>query len=102
MGTRVTGCALNTAPSPQQILEVVASADRPSCCPRGTVHLKLQLRWDQVRSSTAGVGRPRALPVCVPALCADEQLQWEGMATPREEPSAWPAPTSCFIGFVGF
>lgn len=70
VGTRVTGCALNTAPGPQQILEVVASADRPSCCPRGTVHLKLQLRRDQVRSSTAGVGRPRALPVCAPPCCA--------------------------------
>lgn len=107
MGTGVTGgdggCALNTTPSLQQILRVVVAADRPSCCPRGMVRLKLQLRQEtQVCSSTAGAGRPGVLPVCAPLRCADEQLQREGMAAPRQEPCAWPAPTSCFIGFVGF
>lgn len=53
-------------------------------------------------SSTAGAGRPGVLPVRAPLRCADEQLQREGTAAPRQEPSAWPAPTSYFIGFVGF
>lgn len=70
----VTGCALNTPPGPQQILEVVASADRPSCCPRGTVHLKLQLRRDSgVRSSTAdrqaqGPSWVQPSPACAAAV----------------------------------
>ena len=53
-------------------------------------------------SSTTRVGRPGALPVRAPPCCPDEQLQREGMAAPRQEPSAWPATASCFIGFVGF